>query len=361
MARRRSSPWSAIGFGVGVALGFEPLESLFFGAFVSQSSSAVLAKILGDRGEFDSAHGHVALGWATLQDLSTIVLVVLLGALSMGGDIVTDVAFALGKAAIFLAILLPLGIKVLPWLFERVVLLRSREVFILTVVAVALGTAYVSELFGLSLALGAFLAGLLVSESDISHHILGELAPVRDVFAALFFVSVGMFVDPQFVVASVGLILDRRRPDRARQGRADRGHIDARPCPGADGCAGRSPDGSGRRVLIPARAARCRRRRRRRRDVQPDARLGRAQHRRRASAARLAPGVLRAIDLRSGGRGVPVEAATAGSSVQTTSRGHLRLRACRPNRRRRFGAPRLPVRGDRRRPARLPRAASSGE
>ena len=144
----------AIGFGVGVALGFQPLESLFFGAFVSQSSSAVLAKILGDRGEFDSAHGHVALAWATLQDLSTIVLVVLLGALSMGGDIVTDVAFALGKAAIFLAILLPLGVKVLPWLFERVVLLRSREVFILTVVAVALGTAYVSELFGLSLALG---------------------------------------------------------------------------------------------------------------------------------------------------------------------------------------------------------------
>ena len=197
----------ATGFGVGVALGFGPLESLFFGAFVSQSSSAVLAKILGDRGEFDSPHGHVALGWATLQDLSTIVLVVILGALSIGGDIVTDIAFALGKAAVFLAILLPLGIKVLPWLFERAVLLRSREVFILTVVAVALGTAYVSELFGLSLALGAFLAGLLVSESDISHHILGELAPVRDVFAALFFVSVGMFVDPQFVVASVGLIL----------------------------------------------------------------------------------------------------------------------------------------------------------
>lgn len=196
-----------IGYLVGLALGFGSLESLFFGAFVSQSSSAVMAKILGERGELETTHGHVALGWATLQDLSTIVLVVLLGALSMGGDLVSDIALALGKAAVFLAILIPLGLKVLPWLFERVALLRSREVFILTVVAVALGMAYMSELFGLSLALGAFLAGMLISESDISHHVLGELSPVRDVFAGLFFVSIGMFVDPRFVVTSVGLIL----------------------------------------------------------------------------------------------------------------------------------------------------------
>ena len=197
----------AVGYLVGVMLGFGELESLFFGAFISQSSSAVMAKILTERAELDTAHGHVALGWATLQDLSTIVLVVLLGALSLGGDLATDIGLALGKAALFMAILLPFGLRVLPWLFERVVLLRSRELFILTVVAVALGTAYVSELFGLSLALGAFLAGLLVSESDISHHVLGELAPVRDIFAALFFVSVGMFVDPGFVIASLGLLI----------------------------------------------------------------------------------------------------------------------------------------------------------
>ena len=196
----------AVGYFVGVTLGFGELESLFFGAFISQSSSAVMAKILTERAELDTAHGHVALGWATLQDLSTIVLVVLLGALSLGGDLATDIGLALGKAALFMVILLPFGLRVLPWLFERVVLLRSRELFILTVVGVALGTAYVSELFGLSLALGAFLAGLLVSESDISHHVLGELAPVRDIFAALFFVSVGMFVDPSFVIASIGLL-----------------------------------------------------------------------------------------------------------------------------------------------------------
>lgn len=195
-----------IGFLAATALGFGPLESLFLGAFISQSSSTVIAKILAERGELDASHGHIALGWATLQDLSTIVLVVLLTALSLGGDLATDLGLALAKAAVFLAILLPLGLKVLPWALERLTLLRSREVFILSVVAVALGTAYVSELFGLSLALGAFLAGLLVSESDISHHVLGELSPLRDVFAGLFFVSVGMLFNPGYVVGAVVLV-----------------------------------------------------------------------------------------------------------------------------------------------------------
>ena len=196
-----------IGYLVALAMGFKPLEALFFGAFISQSSSTVIAKILGERGELDAPHGHIALGWATLQDLSTIVLVVLLGALSMGGDLAGDLGLALGKAVLFMLILLPLGLRVLPWVFERIALLRHREVFVLSVVAVALGTAFVSEFFGLSLALGAFLAGLLVSESDISHHVLGELAPLRDVFAGLFFVSIGMLIDPGFVAGAVVLVL----------------------------------------------------------------------------------------------------------------------------------------------------------
>jgi monovalent cation:H+ antiporter-2, CPA2 family len=196
-----------LGFVVASALGFGPLEALFFGAFVSQSSSTVMAKILSDRGELGTEQGHVALGWATLQDLSTIVLVVLLSALSAGGELGSDLLLALGKAALFMAILLPLGLRVLPWVFERVAMLRSREVFVLSIVAVALGTAYMSELFGLSLALGAFLAGLLVSESEISQHILGELSPVRDVFAGIFFVSIGMLVDPGFLLASLPLVL----------------------------------------------------------------------------------------------------------------------------------------------------------
>ncbi len=196
----------AIGYGVGVALGFGQLESLFFGAFVSQSSSMVMAKILGERGELDSRHGHLVLGWATLQDISTVVLVVVLGGLALGGDLGTNIGLAIGKAVLFVAILLPVGLKVLPWALEHVARLRNREVFVLSVVAVALGTAYASEYFGLSLALGAFLAGLLVSESEISHRILGELAPLRDVFAGIFFVSVGMLVDPAYVIAAFGLV-----------------------------------------------------------------------------------------------------------------------------------------------------------
>jgi CPA2 family monovalent cation:H+ antiporter-2 len=196
-----------LGYLVGVALGFGQLESLFFGAFISQSSSTVIAKILSERSELDAGHGHIALGWATLQDLSTIVLVVLLTALSLGGDLAGEVVLAAGKAIAFLAILLPLGLWVLPWLLERIAQLRNREVFVLSVVAVALGTAYVSELFGLSLALGAFLAGLLVSESDISHQVAAELGPLRDVFAGVFFVSIGMLFNPGFVVASALLVV----------------------------------------------------------------------------------------------------------------------------------------------------------
>jgi monovalent cation:H+ antiporter-2, CPA2 family len=196
----------ALGYVVGIAVGFKPLEALFFGAFISQSSSTVIAKILGERGELDSNHGHIALGWTVLQDLSTVVLVVLLTALSQGGDLTLDVAVASAKALLFLALLVPLGLYVLPRLFERVAALHSREVFVLTVVAVALGTAYVSELFGLSLALGAFLAGLLVSESEISHQVAGELGPLRDVFAAVFFVSIGMLFNPAFVLGAAGLV-----------------------------------------------------------------------------------------------------------------------------------------------------------
>ena len=197
----------ALGWAVGVALGFSSLEALFFGAFISLSSTTVMAKVLTDRGEIDSGHGTLAMAWATTQDLITIVLVVLLSTLAAGAESGGDVLLAVGKAVLFMAIVLPFGLFVLPWLLRRASLLRSREVFVLTVVAIALGTAYLSELFGLSLALGAFLAGLLVSESEVSYQALGELGPLRDVFAGLFFVFIGMLVDPAFVVASLPLLL----------------------------------------------------------------------------------------------------------------------------------------------------------
>jgi len=195
-----------LGFAVGIALGWTWLQALFFGAVISNSSSTVLSKILGERGETGTVHGRIGLGWSTVQDLSTIIMVVLFTALAEGEGLFPDLLWATGLATIFMVLLVPVGSRILPYLFERVAALQNREAFILTVATVALGTAYVSSLFGLSLALGAFVAGVVVSESDLSHQILGEVEPLRDIFAGLFFVSIGMLVDPMFVISNLGLV-----------------------------------------------------------------------------------------------------------------------------------------------------------
>lgn len=196
------------GYLMGMALGWEPPEALFLGAVVSNSSSTVLSKTLGERGEIDSEHGRIGLAWSSVQDLSTVVLVVVLSALATGGDaLLPELAWAVVKAGIFLGLGVSIGSAALPWLFDHVASLRSQEVFVLVTAAVALGMAYASSFFGLSLALGAFVAGVVVSESDLSHQVLGEVGPIRDIFAALFFVLVGMLVNPVFVVTSLPLIL----------------------------------------------------------------------------------------------------------------------------------------------------------
>ncbi|MBI4497112.1 MAG: cation:proton antiporter [Chloroflexi bacterium] len=196
-----------LGYLVGVALGWRPLEALFFGAVISNSSSTVLSKVLSERGEADAAHGRIGLAWSSVQDLGTVVLVVLLSALATGGDgLLGDLLWALGKAGVFLTVFILLGSRGLPWLFDRLTALRSREIFVLAVAVIALGTAYMATFFGLSLALGAFVAGMVVSESDLSHQILGEVMPLTDIFAGLFFVSVGMLVDPIFVVEHLPLV-----------------------------------------------------------------------------------------------------------------------------------------------------------
>src|SRR5699024_3658097 len=199
----------AIGYGVGVALGWGQIEALFFGSVISNSSSTVRGKVLADRGQEDSIQGQVGLAWSTVQDLSTIILVVELSALAAGNSdsLLGDLLLETGLALVFLVILLPLGSRVLPWFFEQVATPDNREVFIIAIAAFAIGTAYLSTFFGLSIALGAFIAGLVVSESDLWHQILGEIMPLRDIFAALFFVSVGMLVDPVFVVQNLPLVL----------------------------------------------------------------------------------------------------------------------------------------------------------
>lgn len=196
-----------VGYLAGTALGWGLVEALFFGAVISNSSSTVLSKVVGERGEAGAEHSRLALAWSTVQDLSTIVLVVVLSVLSTGEALVPELLWATGKAVLFLILLLPIGGWVFPRLFERVLLLRSREIFIILVAVVALGTAFLSAIFGLSLALGAFVAGVVVGESEMSDQILGEVTPLRDIFAGLFFVSVGMFVNPGFIVQNIPLVL----------------------------------------------------------------------------------------------------------------------------------------------------------
>jgi len=186
----------AVGAFVMVVLGHEVREALVIGACLSISSTLVVIKTLIDKGETDSLHGRAAIGWSIVQDIATILFIVALPPLA-GADFVAPLAIALVKAAIFLVVAYVLGTRLLPFVFGIVARLGSNELFLLTVVATALLTAFASSaLFGLSLALGAFVAGLLVSESDLSYQAAAEVIPFRDLFAVLFFVSVGMLLDP---------------------------------------------------------------------------------------------------------------------------------------------------------------------
>ncbi len=199
----------AAGYGVGVMLGFDWLEALFFGAVISNSSSTVISKILGERGEMDTGYGRVGIAWSTVQDLSTIALVVILSTLAEGDPdaLLVEVAKATGLAALYMAIVIPIGLLTLPRFFAALSRLGSTEVFVLAATGVALGVAFLADVFGISVALGAFVGGMLVGRSDLSHEVLGQLTPLRDIFAGLFFVSVGMLIDPELLLSEFGLVL----------------------------------------------------------------------------------------------------------------------------------------------------------
>jgi len=189
-----------------VVLGADLREALIVGACLSLSSTIVVLKQLIDRGEMDSAHGRAAVGWSIVQDIATIVFIVALPPLA-GGDLVVPFAIAMVKAIVFLALAYVLGTRLLPWGFATIARMGSSELFLLAVVATALMTAFISSaIFGLSLALGAFVAGVLVSESELSHQAAAEVTPFRDLFAVLFFVSVGMLVDPAALVADAPVV-----------------------------------------------------------------------------------------------------------------------------------------------------------
>jgi monovalent cation:H+ antiporter-2, CPA2 family len=194
----------AVGYAVGRALGFDGAASYVFGAVISNSSSTVLGKILSDRGELDSRHAQLALAWSSVQDVSTVAIV---AALAFVSPETGDVGLLLGKAALFFFVLLPLAVFILPRLLHRATAVRNREFFSLAVVTVALSMAGFASLLGVSLALGALLTGIVVGESDVAHRVLGDAIPVRDIFSGVFFVSIGMLLDPSALIDSWPLVL----------------------------------------------------------------------------------------------------------------------------------------------------------
>jgi CPA2 family monovalent cation:H+ antiporter-2 len=178
-------------------------ESLFIGVAVASSSSTVVGKLLAERGEVSTPAGRISMGWSIVQDMAALIVVAVLIAVTDEGNVGSSVGLAALQAVGFIAVLMIVGVRLVPWLLERVADQGSRELFVLAVAGIALGTAMGSQEAGLSLAMGAFLAGMVVSESDLSHRVLGELLPARDVFAVLFFVSVGMLIEPDVVLENV--------------------------------------------------------------------------------------------------------------------------------------------------------------
>jgi CPA2 family monovalent cation:H+ antiporter-2 len=250
--RRIAVPGALVQIGaatlLGIALatlwGWRFGEALVLGLSLSVASTVVLLRALEARGLLSSVNGRIAVGWLVVEDLVVVLVLVLLPALAPalggaadaggqgGGSLWLDLARTLGKVAAFLAVMLVLGRRLLPGVLWRVARTGSRELFTLAVISAAVGVAYAAaRLFSVSFALGAFFAGMMMRESPLSHRAAGESLPLRDAFSVLFFVSVGMLLDPGVLVeqplkvaavlgivlvgktlAAVGLVLAFRYP-----------------------------------------------------------------------------------------------------------------------------------------------------
>jgi monovalent cation:H+ antiporter-2, CPA2 family len=181
-------------------------KPLFFGFLAALSSTAIVLRLLGERGQLGSPAGRIALGVLLFQDLCIVPLMLLTPFLAGKGAGSSDLAFTLLKAAAVVAGVLLAARWVVPPILLRVVRTRSRELFLTLLLVLCLGTAWLTSLAGLSLALGAFLAGLAISESEYSHQAMAEAIPFRDAFGSLFFVSIGMLMDVVFVAKNLPVV-----------------------------------------------------------------------------------------------------------------------------------------------------------
>jgi CPA2 family monovalent cation:H+ antiporter-2 len=201
---------TALGAGVATLWGWPLGAGIIFGLSLSVASTVVLLRALEDRDMVKSNDGRIAIGWLVVEDLLMVLTLVLLPALTgvLGGDLPNNsgslwsaLGITIGKVILFIGLMLIVGVRFFPWLLSRVERTGSRELFTLAVIALALGVAFGSaKLFGVSFALGAFFAGVVVNESDLSHRAAKDLQPLQDAFTVLFFVAVGMLFDPSILI-----------------------------------------------------------------------------------------------------------------------------------------------------------------
>lgn len=223
--KRIAIPGAIVQIGIATALGmlvawsfdWSWAQGLVYGLALSVASTVVLLRALEERDLIESPQGRIAVGWLIVEDLAMVLTLVLLPAMAglLGGgaseaataqvpdtmDVLIEIFSTLGKVAAFVAVMLVIGRRFIPWMLERIVWTGSRELFRLGVLATALGVAFGAySLFGVSFALGAFFAGMVLAESEFSHRAAEESLPLRDAFSVLFFVSVGMLFDPMVLV-----------------------------------------------------------------------------------------------------------------------------------------------------------------
>ena len=199
-----------LGFGLSQLWGWTLPAGLVLGLAISIASTVVLLRGLTDNGLMNTQQGQVAVGWVVVEDLATVLILVFLPTLAdtTNGFDWQQLGFTLLKAVGFVLLVLFAGTRLIPWVLLRIAHTRSRELFILAILAITLGIALgAAELFGVSLALGAFVAGVVVSESPLSHQVGADVLPFRESFAVLFFVSIGMLVNPLYLINNIGSIL----------------------------------------------------------------------------------------------------------------------------------------------------------
>jgi CPA2 family monovalent cation:H+ antiporter-2 len=197
----------AVVAGLAALFGVEWGPAVFTGFLVAMSSTAIVLKVLAERAEQDTPVGRVALAMLLFQDIIIVVMALLVPILAGEGGTGLEIAWALGKAGLVIAAVLVGARRVIPPFLDRVARTRRTELFLLAVAAICLGTGWAASLAGVSIALGAFLAGLLVSESDYAEHALSEVLPLQTLFTAAFFLSVGMLLDPAFLLANLPVVL----------------------------------------------------------------------------------------------------------------------------------------------------------